>query len=104
MQRYRVFLSHASEDRWIAEVIRQKLHEVGVEVWLDVFDLPGGANIKARLRQEMQNSDECLVLFSPVSTFDWSATRSASLTPSVSGRPFFCCMRRRRNCRNRGAT
>src|SRR5262245_46839299 len=71
-RQYRVFLSHANEDRWIAEMIRRKLHEVGVEVWLDVFDLPGGANIKARLRQELLHSDECLVLFSPASrNSDW---------------------------------
>jgi hypothetical protein len=70
--KYRVFLSHANEDRWVAEVIRQKLHELGVEVWLDVFDLPGGASIKERLRHEMHHSDECLVLFSPASRHsDW---------------------------------
>jgi hypothetical protein len=40
----RVFLSHSSKDQWISERLKEKLEEVGVEVWLDAFDLPGGRN------------------------------------------------------------
>lgn len=69
---YRVFLSHSSQDRWICEVMREKMEEQNVRAWLDVFDLPGGANLKARIKEGMLNSDECLILLSPASRHsDW---------------------------------
>src|SRR5437016_4926309 len=64
---YRVFLSHSSQDEWISVVMKEKIEEQGITVWLDVFDLPGGAPIKARIREELEASDECLVLLSPAS-------------------------------------
>lgn len=62
---YRVFLSHSSQDRWICEVMREKIEAKGLHVWLDAFDLPGGANVKTRIREGVQSSDECLILLSP---------------------------------------
>src|SRR5262245_10637276 len=63
--RYQVFLSYSHHDRWIAEVMKEKIEEQGVAVWLDVFDLPGGADIADRIREAMQASQECLVLLTP---------------------------------------
>ncbi|MBI3467532.1 MAG: toll/interleukin-1 receptor domain-containing protein [Planctomycetes bacterium] len=46
--------------------------EVGVEVWLDAFDLPGGRNVKERIKEGMRSSTECLILLSPASReSDW---------------------------------
>jgi hypothetical protein len=64
---YRVFLSHSSQDTWISTVMKEKIEERGIRVWLDVFDLPGGAPLKARIREEVRASDECLILLSPAS-------------------------------------
>jgi len=62
---YQVFLSHSSQDRWICEVMREKIEAGGVAVWLDAFDLPGGANVKERIKEGIRASDECLILLSP---------------------------------------
>ncbi len=69
---YRVFLSHSSQDQWISEVMREKIEGRGINVWLDAFDLPGGANIKERIKEGMRASNECLILLSPASRqSDW---------------------------------
>ena len=68
----RVFLSHSTQDQWISERLKEKIEEAGVEVWLDAFDLPGGRNVKVRIKQGMQSSSECLILLSPASReSDW---------------------------------
>ncbi len=68
----RVFLSHSTQDQWISESLKEKLEEVGVEVWLDAFDLPGGRNVKERIREGMRSATECLILLSPASrASDW---------------------------------
>ncbi len=68
----RVFLSHSTQDLWISERLKEKIEEVGVEVWLDAFDLPGGRNVKERIREGMRSSTECLILLSPASReSDW---------------------------------
>jgi hypothetical protein len=64
---YRVFLSHSHHDRWIAEVLREKVEAVGVSVWLDAVDIPGGGNVKERVKRGMRESDECAVLLTPAS-------------------------------------
>src|SRR5438552_15691002 len=68
----RVFLSHSTQDQWICERLKEKIEEVGVEVWLDAFDLPGGRNVKERIKDGMRSSTECLILLSPASReSDW---------------------------------
>jgi hypothetical protein len=68
----RVFLSHSTRDLWISERLKEKMEEVGVEVWLDAFDLPGGRNVKDRIKEGMRSSTECLILLSPASReSDW---------------------------------
>src|SRR5207302_6614327 len=70
--RPRVFLSHSTLDLWISERMKEKIEEVGLEVWLDAFDLPGGRNVKERIREGMRSSTECLILLSPASRdSDW---------------------------------
>jgi hypothetical protein len=50
----------------------EKTMEVGVEVWLDAFDLPGGAPILSQVKEAIRISDECLILLSPASVnSDW---------------------------------
>jgi hypothetical protein len=68
----RVFLSHSTRDQWVSERMKDKIEEIGAAVWLDAFDLPGGRNIKERIRDGMRSSTECLILLSPASRdSDW---------------------------------
>jgi hypothetical protein len=71
-EKYRVFLSHSHQDEWISAVMAEKIRAMGVEVWLDVFDLPGGAPIKEQIKEAVLACDECLILVSPASlASDW---------------------------------
>jgi hypothetical protein len=62
---YRVFLSHSHHDRWIADVLREKIEAAGIAVWLDAVDIPGGGNVKKRVKRGMRKCDECAELISP---------------------------------------
>jgi hypothetical protein len=68
---YRVFVSHGSDDRWIADQIAKRLRELGAEVFLDETGVPKGANFKRIIHREIAQSDEVIALFTP-----WSAKRS----------------------------
>ena len=64
---YLVFISHSSSDRWIAEVIAEKIGSMGASCWLDEKDLEGGEVIVDRIINGIDSCDEALVLISPQS-------------------------------------
>jgi hypothetical protein len=69
---YQVFLSYSRQDTWIAHVMREKIEARGIKVWLDVIDLPAGANVRERIKEGMRASTEALILLSPASrNSDW---------------------------------
>jgi hypothetical protein len=70
-QPYRVFVSHGSDDRWIAGQIAQCLRDLGADTFLDETSIPKGANFKRIIHKEIAQSDEVVALFTP-----WSAKRS----------------------------
>jgi hypothetical protein len=72
-RRYRVFVSHSSRDRWIAQQVAVHLEAIpGVEVFLDEKDLHGGDRIDDRVRRGIQQCDELVVVFSAASAqSDW---------------------------------
>jgi len=68
---YRVFVSHGSDDRWIASQIAKCISGLGAETFLDETNIPKGANFKQIIHKEIAVSDEVVALFTP-----WSAKRS----------------------------
>lgn len=68
---YRVFVSHGSDDRWIAEQIARHLSDLGADTFLDETNIPKGANFKQIIHKEIAQSNEVVALFTP-----WSAKRS----------------------------
>jgi TIR domain len=62
---YKVFISHSSLDKWIAERMAEKIYEIGAQYWLDVRDLEGGGNIREEINKGVRESQEVIVLFSP---------------------------------------
>jgi predicted nucleotide-binding protein len=69
---YRVFVSHATADKWIATTICEKLEAAGAETFRDDRDIGGGDDIPDSIRREIKRSDELLVLLTPVSIKrDW---------------------------------
>ena len=69
--RYRVFVSHASDDSWIAAQIARCVRDLGADAFLDETSIPKGANFKQIIHREIALSDEVIALFTP-----WSAKRS----------------------------
>jgi len=70
-RRYRVFVSHASDDLWVAEQIAESIDSCGAATFLDRRDIAAGDNLKQRIRDEMPSCDEILALFTP-----WSRHRA----------------------------
>lgn len=66
---YRVFLSHATYDKWIATVIHEKIEVADplLKVWRDDRDIDGGDCIPETIRLSLNNCDELLVLLTPES-------------------------------------
>jgi hypothetical protein len=69
--RYRVFVSHATDDVWVAEQIAKAIEECGATAFLDERDIVAGQNFKQRIDEEMPKCDELLALFTP-----WSRRRA----------------------------
>src|SRR2546422_3652518 len=63
-RRYRVFLSHAAKDNWIARQMTHLMEEQGVTVFLDEKDIEGGEDIAERIRIALEECDEFVVLLS----------------------------------------
>jgi hypothetical protein len=68
---YKIFLSHGSDDSWIATQIARRVQEVGAVPFLDETNIPKGANFKKSIHDEIKQSRELIALFTP-----WSFKRS----------------------------
>lgn len=69
--RYRVFVSHASDDLWVAEQIAKSIEDCGADTFLDRRDIAAGDNFKQRIREEIPKCNELVALFTP-----WSRRRA----------------------------
>jgi hypothetical protein len=65
---YRVFLSHATHDKFIAKVLCDKIEELGAATFRDDRDIEGGDAIPAAIQANIRDSDELLVLLTPQSS------------------------------------
>jgi hypothetical protein len=61
-QPYRIFVSHATADKWLATVVCEKLEAAGATTFRDDRDIDGGDDIPERLRSEIIRSKELLVV------------------------------------------
>ena len=64
---YRVFVSHATPDKWVARVACEKIETLGLTTFRDDRDIDGGDDIPEKLRAEIERADELLVLLTPIS-------------------------------------
>jgi TIR domain len=69
--KYRVFVSHAGDDIWLAEQIARNVEECGASAFLDRRDIAAGDNFKRRVHEEIGKCDELLAVFTP-----WSRRRA----------------------------
>ena len=70
-RKYRVFVSHAGDDIWLAEQIARNIEDCGATAFLDRRDIAAGDNFKQRIHHEIPNCNELLALFTP-----WSRRRA----------------------------
>jgi TIR domain len=68
---YRVFVSHAGDDIWVAEQIARSIEDCGATAFLDRRDIAAGDNFKHRVHEEIGKCNELLALFTP-----WSRRRA----------------------------
>jgi len=66
---YQVFLSHATTDKWIAKTLCEKIEHAhpNAKTFRDDRDIDGGDDIPERIRVEIKNSKELVVLLTPES-------------------------------------
>jgi hypothetical protein len=68
---YKVFVSHAGDDSWVAEQIANCIESCGATAFLDRRDIVTGDDFKVRIREEIPKCKELLALFTP-----WSSKRA----------------------------
>jgi hypothetical protein len=64
---YRVFLSHATADKWLARVLCEKIESYGAVTFRDDRDIAGGDDIPDSIRNAIESSQEMVVLITPFS-------------------------------------
>lgn len=65
---YQVFVSHATNDKWIAKTLCEKIEEIkGATFFRDDRDIDGGDDIPEEIRRQIKQSKEMLVLLTPKS-------------------------------------
>ena len=64
---YRVFVSHATADKWLARVLCEKLEATGATTFRDDRDIQGGDDIPEEIRRQIKLSKEIVVLLTPES-------------------------------------
>lgn len=64
---YVVFVSHATYDKWIAQVICEKIESLGIKTWRDDRDIDGGDKIPEAIRKAIASCSEVAVLLTPKS-------------------------------------
>jgi hypothetical protein len=68
----KVFISHSSADSWIARRIAEDLAALDVKTFLDAKDIETGESIDESIRNHLEESDEILILVSPIAlTSQW---------------------------------
>jgi hypothetical protein len=68
---YLTFISHSSEDTWVAKNFSRECNEAGAETFLDEAEIAIGANIDDDILTALRNADELVALITP-----WALKRS----------------------------
>jgi TIR domain len=72
MSRMKVFISHATTDRWVARQVAAHLDARGIDTFLDEKDIETGDSIDDSIQADLADCDELLMLLSPASlTSTW---------------------------------
>ena len=76
----KVFVSHGSVDSHDADQLVDRIESAGAEAWIDQKNIDGGDKIDDEIFEAIQESDEVVVIFSPLvldSTWVWAEVGAA---------------------------
>lgn len=62
-----VFVSHSSQDQWVAGAMAEKIEGFGAKAWLDQMDVEGGDVVLNRIEKGIDACQEAVVLVTPAS-------------------------------------
>ena len=62
---YTVFISHSSQDTWVAQQIRKQIEKTGAHTFLDKGHILAGDDFEDKIFKALQDADEMLVLLTP---------------------------------------
>lgn len=65
MTEYLVFISHASEDTWIAKAIERQVLSCGAVTFLDASDVRAGDEFEEEIRLALTKATELIILLTP---------------------------------------
>lgn len=66
----RVFISHASDDLWVARQMKKEIEALGAKTFLDAAEIKKGDEFKKVIERELPECQELVALLTP-----WSRTR-----------------------------
>lgn len=62
---YLTFISHSSEDTWVAKKLSQECQTAGTDTFLDEAQIAVGANFENDILAALRNANELVVLITP---------------------------------------
>jgi hypothetical protein len=75
-RKYRVFVSHAGADLWLAEQVARSVEDCGADTFLDRRDIAASDNFRKRIRQDPEVRRATRPLYAMVSTPNLGAPRN----------------------------
>lgn len=60
-----IFISHSSQDTWIAKQISQEIQKCGATTFLDDFEIEVGVDFEESIRRFINQANELVVLITP---------------------------------------
>ncbi|MCB9454299.1 MAG: TIR domain-containing protein [Anaerolineaceae bacterium] len=62
-----IFISYSHEDRLIAEMLAQRINQIGYHTWIDFAGIKGGDEWRQSIDEALENSSAFLILLTPES-------------------------------------
>jgi TIR domain len=78
-----IFISHATEDKSVAEKIYRDLRKLGSRPWMATLDMPPGANFAKSIHDLLKSASAVVVLLTPSSFKSEHVQREVSLAISM---------------------
>lgn len=63
----KIFISHSSQDKWVARQISSLIENAGHTTFLDEKDIKTGDSIDSKIQEHLKDSDHLVLLLSPAS-------------------------------------